>query len=71
MLKLSLNFKKQFLILQYKRFSTTKEREDHILEIINVVDSYYKKINMRVVLSHIEYWKENRIELDTNAENVS
>jgi len=53
----------------YKRFSTTKEREDHILEIINVVDSYYKKINMRVVLSHIEYWKENRIELDTNAEN--
>jgi len=53
----------------YKRFSTTKEREDHILEIINIVDSYYKKLNMRVVLSHIEYWKENRIELDTSPVN--
>lgn len=57
--------------MQYKRFSTTKEREDHILEIINIVDSYYKKLNMRVVLSHIEYWKENRIELDTSPVNVS
>jgi len=53
----------------YKRFDTTQERQDHVLEMINVADGYYKKLNMRVVLSHIEYWKENRVELDTNPDN--
>ena len=61
---------KIFLFLQYNRFKTPEARNEHVIEVVNLVDSYYKKLGFRVVLSHIEFWKDNKVKFTTNARKV-
>jgi len=51
----------------YNRFKTPEARNEHVIEVVNLVDSYYKKLGFRVVLSHIEFWKDNKVKFTTNA----
>lgn len=55
----------------FNKFKSRKELHEHVKEVVNYLDGMYKKLDLRVVLLHVEVWeKEDKIVSDAVPENV-
>ncbi|XP_039270659.2 disintegrin and metalloproteinase domain-containing protein 12-like isoform X1 [Styela clava] len=56
----------------FKKFGSNRPKlYEHIKEVVNYLDALYKKLELRIVLLHVEVWeKEDKIVSDAVPENV-
>ena len=52
--------------MKFQKYSTKAAVEAHVKEIVNFVDGYYRELDIRVILSHIEVWNNGDRSLVSN-----
>jgi len=46
-----------FLFYQYDKFSSSEKVIDYLKDLVNFADGWYQEFGVRLILVHVEIWK--------------